>query len=106
MIALPNYDSWKTNPDVFEIEYHAQGSMSITLRFDLEGTFGTDAVPHSHDEYYQTIKDDVEIRLFAFARAANRKLKEDDISKYGAELEIDSVDEADVEVISNRGSWA
>ena len=25
MIALPNYDTWKTNPKTYEIEYRAEG---------------------------------------------------------------------------------
>jgi len=104
MIALPNYDTWKTNPKTYEIEYRAEATLAIVIKLDTDGAIAVSDVPRSMDEYYQLIEDDMQRQAHEFIDALNRKLEDNGIRNYGARADLDEVEE--VNVLEHCGDWA
>jgi hypothetical protein len=57
-MSLPaSYDTWKTNPGGYVIEYEMQPLVRVTLSLDMSGEIAIPTNP-SHDEVWQYLQDE------------------------------------------------
>jgi hypothetical protein len=99
---LARYDTWKTNKDEYVIDYQARGRITVQITFDkLASEFSLSGKPHSHDELYQYITDDLKEQIDELIESVNVRLR-----YLGGNVSAKLVEIEEQEVLSSRGQWA
>jgi len=98
---LSGYDTWKTSPTEYVVDYAASGRFTVQISFsNLESEFSLSGAPHSHDELYQYVIDDLREQIDELVASVNIRLQ-----AYGTNALAELLEIEEQEVQSSRGQW-